>query len=94
MTPEVLERQIPRVHATLKLVGVPSTVHQSSPSRDLYQVREMFSSRQKRTRLTWSKASWGENYSAVWIEEDGVGRRCGEQRWKSKGSAKLGILEK
>jgi hypothetical protein len=94
MTPQVVERQIPARASSLKLVG---RTEYAAPiltlTNTVYQVTGDVQFTPAADKVYVVKGELGENYSAVWLEEFGVGPVAGT-KVEVKGSAGLGILEK
>ncbi|MFZ2539553.1 MAG: hypothetical protein WAX04_11715, partial [Oscillospiraceae bacterium] len=94
MTPKTIGREIPARLTTLKIVG--RTVY-AAPILDLtntvYQVKGNIQFTPEANKFYTIKGELGESYSAVWVEEYGVGAVAGT-KIEIRGSAKLGTFEK
>lgn len=94
MSPSVVERNVPAQEATFTLVG---RTEYAAPilalTNTVYQVtgKITFSPGQYRNYIV--RGELGENYSAVWLEDEADGKIIGE-KIEVRGSAKLGTFEK
>jgi len=94
MKPVVLIRQVPAQPSRFKIFG---RTEYAAPilalTSTVYQVTGEIQITPEADKTYVVKGELGENYSAVWIEEEGSGRMIGE-KVEVKGSAALGMLEK
>jgi len=94
MKPVVLIRQVPAQPSRFKIFG---RTEYAAPilalTSTVYQVTGEIQITPEAEKTYVVKGELGENYSAVWIEEEGSGRMIGE-KVEVKGSAALGMLEK
>ena len=94
MVPEVIERNVPAQKATFTLVG---RTEYAAPilalTNTVYQVTGKVTFAPETYRHYVVRGELGENYSAVWIEEEGTGKTVGE-KIELHGPSKLGTFEK
>jgi hypothetical protein len=94
MTPHVIERNIPAVLATFKIVG---RTEYAAPIlailNPVYQVSGLVKFDPGEFKSYVVRGQLGENYSAVWIEEETTRKLVGD-KIEIHGSASLGLFEK
>lgn len=94
MSPSVIERNVPARRATFTLVG---RTEYAAPilalTNTVYQVTGKITFAPETYRSYVVRGELGENYSAVWLEDEANGKVVGE-KIEIKGPAKLGTLEK
>ncbi len=94
MSPSVIERNVPAQKATFTLVG---RTEYAAPiltlTNTVYQVTGKVTFNPETYRSYVVRGELGENYSAVWLEDEANGKMIGE-RIEVKGPAKLGTFEK
>lgn len=94
MSPSVIERNVPARRATFTLVG---RTEYAAPilalTNTVYQVSGKITFAPETYRSYVVRGELGENYSAVWLEDEADGKVIGE-KIEIKGPAKLGTFEK
>jgi hypothetical protein len=94
MKPVVLTRQVPAQASRFTIFG---RTEYAAPilalTSTVYQVTGEIQITPEPDKTYVVKGELGENYSAVWVEEEGTGRIIGE-KVEVKGSAALGMLQK
>lgn len=94
MSPAIVERNVPARRATFTLVG---RTEYAAPilalTNTVYQVTGKVTFAPETYRSYVVRGELGENYSAVWLEDEADGKLIGE-RIEVKGPSKLGTLEK
>jgi hypothetical protein len=94
MTPSVIERNVPAQKATFTLVG---RTEYAAPilalTNTVYQVTGKVTFSPETYRSYIVRGELGENYSAVWLEDEVTGKTVGE-KIEVNGPSKLGTFEK
>lgn len=94
MAPSVIERNIPPREATFTLVG---RTEYAAPilalTHTVYQVTGKVTFSPEKDRSYVVRGELGENYSAVWLEDEVTGKTIG-RKIEVNGSSKLGFFEK
>ncbi len=94
MTPALVERNVPAKPSTFKIVG---RTEYAAPilalTNTVYRVAGTVTFTPEVYKHYVVRGTLGENYSAVWIEEEATNRQVGE-KIELRGAARLGILEK
>lgn len=94
MSPSVIERNVPAQKATFTIVG---RTEYAAPilalTNTVYQVTGKVTFSPETYRHYVVRGELGQNYSAVWLEDEATGKLIGE-KIEVKGSAKLGTFEK
>ncbi len=94
MTPAVIERKVPAQKATFTIVG---RTEYAAPilalTNTVYQVTGKVTFIPEADGSYIVRGSLGENYSAVWIENETTGKTVGEKT-EVNGPSKLGVFEK
>lgn len=94
MKPVVLSRVVPAQASRFKIFGrTEYAAPILSLTSTVYQVAGEIQVTLEADKTYVVKGELGENYSSVWIEEEGNGNIIGE-KIEVKGSAALGVLEK
>ena len=94
MTPSVIERNVPAQRATFTLVG---RTEYAAPilalTNAVYQITGKVTFSPETYRSYVVRGELGENYSAVWLEDEVTGKTVGE-KIEVTGPSKLGVFEK
>ncbi len=94
MSPSVVERNVPAQKATFTLVG---RTEYAAPilalTKTVYQVTGKITFSPETYRNYVVRGELGENYSAVWLEDEASGKTVGE-KIEVNGPSKLGVFEK
>lgn len=94
MTPALVERNVPAKPSAFRIVG---RTEYAAPilalTNTVYQVVGTVTFTPEAYKHYVVRGILGENYSAVWVEEEATNLQIGE-KIELRGTAKLGILEK
>jgi hypothetical protein len=94
MSPSLIERNVPARNATFTLVGrTEYAAPILSLTNTVYQVKGTVTFKPEDYRKYVVRGELGENYSAVWLEDEVTGKTVGE-KIEVHGSTKLGTFEK